>query len=462
LACAYWLKRAGIDVALLEASDRPGGIVATCERNGFLFEAGPQCPRFSPRLWDLVREIGLDKGFVPGDRKAPRYILKDERLRRVPFSPWGFLTTDLVGAGSKLRLLSEGLRWSKPPESEETLAHLVRRKFDGDVLDYLVDPFISTLLSGDAEKIGVESAFPFLKSWEEKYGSLLRGAILSRKGGSKSKVDKDANARTAEKHDKNLVVTDALPPLGSFRQGLGALPNTLAEKLPDSLRLRAKVETLERIETMGKQDFSWRIRLSDGEEIAAGSLILAVPAFEAGRLLNQAAPETAALLSQISYAPMVVVSCGYMRSQVRNPLEGFGFMIPRRENFNTFFCIWNSSVLTGRAPQGTVLVTSFAGGASNPTFANQDSETIVRTVERETGGILGIEGPPVERLLWNYQAALPQFNVGHHEGVAQIRRTIGRTQGLYLAGNYFDGRSLGECAESAFRTAEEVTRRGAV
>lgn len=462
LACAYWLRRAGVGVSLFESSDRPGGIVATCERNGFLFESGPQCPRFSRRLWDLVREIGLEREFVPGDAKAPRYILRDQRLRKVPFSPWGFLTTDLVGVPSKLRLLSEGFRRSKLPDKEETLAELVRRKFDSDVLDFLVDPIISTVYAGDAEKIGVRSAFPFLERWEEEHGSLLRGAIHSRRQGASSAATTDSDIRTKDKQGRSLVVTDALPPLGSFRQGLGTLPKRLAESLGDSLCLKATVESVEYAGSKGRVDSSWRVRLNGGEEISAGFLILAVPAFEAARLLKQAVPEAASQLAEISYAPMAVASAGYLRSQVSHPLEGFGFMIPRRENLNTFFCIWNSSVLEERAPGGMVLVTGFAGGATNPTIAKLDDGSIAQTVERETGGILGIDGPPVERLVWNYQKALPQFNVGHSELVSGIRRTIGGAPGLYLAGNYLAGRSLGECAEIAFRTAEEVKRQSAL
>src|SRR5271170_642712 len=87
LACAFRLKQSGIPVLLLEAARSAGGMIATVEKTGFLFEAGPQCPRFPRPLWELVREINLEGDFVPGDSRAPRYIVKNGRLHHAPFSP---------------------------------------------------------------------------------------------------------------------------------------------------------------------------------------------------------------------------------------------------------------------------------------------------------------------------------------------------------------------------------------
>ena len=115
LACAYRLKQSGIPVLLLEAADFAGGMMATAEKNGFLFEAGPQCPRFPLPLWELVHDLKLEGEFVPGDSRLPRYIVKNGHLHEAPFSPFSFIFTQLVGAASKYRILTEILRRSQPP-----------------------------------------------------------------------------------------------------------------------------------------------------------------------------------------------------------------------------------------------------------------------------------------------------------------------------------------------------------
>jgi protoporphyrinogen/coproporphyrinogen III oxidase len=456
LVCAFRLQQSGIPVMLLDAADSAGGAIATWEKNGFLFEAGPQCPRFPQPLWDLVREIGLEGEFVRGDSRARRYILKNGRLHVAPFSPFSFAFTGLVGVGSKYRLLTEIFRRSRPPRDEESLAQLVRRKFDGEVLHYLVDPFIAAIFAGDSQKIGVESAFPFLARWEREYGSLLRGALRSRNGKSPSDSRDKSLPQGTRTRQNSLVVTESLPSLGSFRAGLGALPKKLAQRLGDSICLRARVQNVESGETREDRDSAWKLRLGDGEVLSGAALVMATPAYEAARLLQNAAPELSTMLSDISYAPMAVVSSGYHRAQVRNPLRGFGVMIPRREKLSTIFNVWNSSVLDGRAPAGKVLITSFAGGAANPALVEKDDTSIAAIVESEMGAVLGIDGAPVERFVWKHSKALPQFNLGHARTVAGIRKALAGLPGLYLAGNYLEGRSLGDCIESGSRTAEEV------
>ena len=453
LVCAYRLRQSGARVLLLEASNVAGGMIATIEKNGFLFEAGPQVPRFPVALWQLVIELGLQPDFVPGDARAARYILKNGRLHRAPLSPSTFLATRLIGAGSKMRLLAEPLRSSQAPPGEESLADFVRRKFDADVLDYVVEPFISAVFAGDAEKMGVASAFPFLERWDRE-GSLLGGAIRSRKQKIAAGADGESARRTS--HAGSMGVTDSLPSLGNFRSGLAVIPQKIAEKLGDSLRVQSAVDKIEQMEGEAGGRFGWRVRLRSGEQLEAGHIVIAAPAYEAARLLANAAPELSKTLAKISYAPMAVVSSGYNRAQVRHPLNGFGVLIPRREKLNTIFQVWNSSLLPGRAPAGKVLLTSYAGGATNPNFIEKDDDEIARIVESEMGNLLGIEGTPTEQVIWKHSRALPQYNIGQARTIAEVRKSVGALRGVHLAGDYFEGRSLGDCVEMGTKVADEV------
>jgi oxygen-dependent protoporphyrinogen oxidase len=454
LACALRLHQSGIRVLLLEASDVAGGMIASFEKDGFLFEAGPQCPRFARPLWELVREAELEDEFVRSGPQATRFILKGGQLHEAPFSVGRFVSTRLVGVSSKYRLLTEAVRRARPPAGEESLAEFVRRKFDDDVLTYLVDPFILAIYAGDTEKMGVESAFPFLARWERENGSVLRGAIRS----SKPSLSGGSQAASSPAARKTLDLTESLPRMGSFRAGLAALPKAIARKLGDSISFRTRAESIVPAAANGDSGSGWRLRLSDGEEVSAAALVVTAPAYEAARLLQKAAPKLSAMLAEVSYAPMAVVSSGYDRAQVRNPLRGFGLMIPRREKLNTFFSVWNSSVFPGRAPKGKVLMTSFTGGAANPAIVERDGATVAQIVEGEMSTVLGIEGPPVERSVWKYPRALPQFNLGHARRIAAVREALEELPGLYLAGNYLQGRSLGDCADLGSRTADKVKR----
>jgi oxygen-dependent protoporphyrinogen oxidase len=461
LACAYRLKQLGIDPIVLEATERPGGVIQTVRRNGFVFEAGPQCPRFPASVWALVKELNLEKEFVYGDPKAKRYILKQGQLHPAPFSAVQIMTTRLVDLRSKLRFLGEPFGNTRPPDHEESLAEFVQRKFGGEVLEYLVDPVISTVFLGDSSKMGMESAFPALVEWERGRGSLVRGAIRGSMA-KRRRADPDGS-RTLDRHETNrrrLHLTDALPSLGSFRSGMGALPEKLSAALRGSVRYGVKARSVAPAGSEnGTSAAGWRVHLSDGLEIAVESLVLAVPAYVAAGLLETSAPQLGALLEEIEYAPMCSVSSAYERAQVSHSLDGFGFMVPRREGLNTICTFWNSSLFGGRAPEGKVLMTSFAGRDSNEVFAASSDEECARTIHVENAGILGIRGEPVEKMVWRYPRALPQYNVGHAKRVAEIRRLQETLPNLGLVGNYLAGRSIGDCVELASQVAEKLISR---
>jgi protoporphyrinogen/coproporphyrinogen III oxidase len=461
LACAYRLRQLEIPCVVLEAQGRAGGLIATVRRNGFLFETGPQCPRFPSTLWRLLPELNLEAEFVAGDPKAKRYILRDGRLHRAPFSPAGLIGTRLLGARSKLRILSEVFGSSQPPPDEETLADFVQRKFGAEVLDYLVDPLISTIFFGDARKMGMGSAFPALVEWERTQGSLVRGAIRARK--SKEQVlNEDQSLSKAGVNGKRdiLQVTDALPSLGSFRSGMAALPDKLAAELHEEILYNAPVASVEQKRNgSGEAIASWQIVLSSGEKITAEQLLLAVPAYVAAQLLENSAPQLANHLKAIEYAPVRAVGCAYNRSQVSNTLDGFGFMVPRREGLETICTFWNSSLFPGRAPDGAVLMTSFAGRELNNSGAASSEEEYARIVEAENATTLGIMGPPLDRVAWSDSRALPQFNVGHAKRVAEIQNIVRTIPNLGITGNFLKGRSIGDCVEVAFEAAQDVRSR---
>jgi protoporphyrinogen/coproporphyrinogen III oxidase len=456
LACAFRLKQCGVLPLVLEAGDRPGGVIATTRKDGFLFEAGPQSPRFSPSVWSLLRDLSLESEFLPGDPKAKRYIFRNGRLHRAPFSPLDLLSTSLLSPASKFRLLSEVFRTSRPPEREESLALFVQRKFGDEVLDNLVDPLISTIFFGDSFKMGMQGAFPALVEWEKHHGSLARGALRTLQSKRKARKPASASAPVDGKpNPTSLKVTDALPALGTLRDGMATLPQKLAKELRNEIRYRTGVNfVIPARSASGNAKAPWQVGLTNGDKIAAEYLVLALPAYAAAQLLSNSIPQMSDHLAAIEYAPLCVFSFAYPRVSVQHDLDGFGFMVPRREKLETICTFFNSSLFPNRAPEGQVLLTSFAG-RSNETQPLFD-EQYARTVESENAGILGIQGSPVERFFWRNPRALPQYNVGHAGLVSEIEAISRTLPNFHLLGNFLHGRSIGDCVDSAFRAAHAL------
>jgi oxygen-dependent protoporphyrinogen oxidase len=270
-----------------------------------------------------------------------------------------------------------------------------------------------------------------LEEWEREYGSVLRGAMKSR----------------SEKEKRS-----GPPPLCSFVGGVGSLGNAIAAKLGGSVRLGAQAMSVER-------STNYQICfVQDGrsEMVEAAAMVLASPAYIAAPLIAPVSLTLAHTLSGVVYAPVAVVACGYYDRQVAHALDGFGFLVPRSEKVRTLGTVWNSSLFPGRAPAGSVAITSFIGGATDPKIIERSDDDIAAIVQDENARILQISGSPVASAVWKYPKALPQYNLGHGHVVEAIRDGERANPGLFFCGNYLEGPSLGKCVETANQTARAI------
>src|SRR6202041_3377435 len=142
LACAYRLQQLGVDVAVFESNSAAGGMIDSVERDGLLFEAGPQSFQGTPALLELIRKLGLEAQLQKADPRAPRYVLLHGHLRKIPMSPQALLASTLLNPVSRWKIASEPFKKSQPPTEEESVAAFVRRKFGHEILEYLVAPFV--------------------------------------------------------------------------------------------------------------------------------------------------------------------------------------------------------------------------------------------------------------------------------------------------------------------------------
>ncbi len=434
LACAYRLQQAGIPVRVLEAAPRPGGVIATQAKDGFLFELGPQSFLSTEPLTALTDALGLKEQVLHASPRAPRYILVRGRLVPAPMAPPSLLTTPLFSGATKWRLLTEMFRRTKPPAEDESIAAFVRRKFGDELLNRLVAPFVSGVYAGDPERLSLRAAFPKIHEFESQYGSVLRGAMKSRPAKGAPRAG-----------------------LCSFRDGMETLPRSIAARLGNTLRLETCVTGVRHGKANGKPWFEVEIlRENHREVLAANAVIVATPAHVASVALGGLSDAFAPLFSRIEYAPVAVVSACFRREQIQRPPDGFGFLVPRAEGLHVLGTVFNSSLFAGRAPDGMVCFTSFAGGATEPNFAALDDEQILGTICDEVARVLGITGKPVATNLHRYARALPQYNLGHTQLVKSLEAVAASMPGLFLAGNYLSGPSIGSSVEQAFQTAEAV------
>jgi len=436
LVCAYALRKAGIDAQLVEASSLPGGVINSVTRDGFLLELGPQSFTGTAQLHRLCEDLGISDQVVQAPPRAPRYVLIEGELRRVPLSPPAFFMSSLIDGSTKWALVRDILGKSTPPDGDESVASFVRRKFSAQLLGRLVGPFVSGIYAGDPERLSVRSAFPQLYEAEKTAGSILRGMLRL------AKTKKGPRER---------------PTLQAFRAGNQTVASAISRKLGAALLTQTSVTGI-----VKGSDGSFEVQLDANgrrESVTAQSLVVATPTEVAGKLLAQLDSQFELLLTSVEYAPVAVVSLGYRRKDIAHSLDGFGFLVPRSAGLRVLGSVWNSSLFPGRAPDGQVLLTSFVGGTTDPAATKLNAEELANLVHREISPLLFIKSDPVFSQVTIWPRALPQYNLGHGDRLARIENLRAQFPGIWLAGNYLCGPSIGSCVEQALAVADEVRHR---
>ena len=432
LASAWFLGRRGLNVRVLEAANELGGVIRSVRDGGFLIETGPNSTLARGGAFDeIVKTLGIAPELLVANPAASRrYVVQHGAPVALPGNPLAFFTTPVFSVGAKLRIFTEPFH--RRADTEETIAQFVRRRLGPEFLDWAVDPFVSGVYAGDSERLSVRAALPKIYALEARHGSLIVGAL-----------SRMLHGRAGGPQPSGRLV--------SFRGGMQTLPVAIARELGERVTLGTAVTGLARAGD------GW-VAQTAGREYRARKAVLALPAYAAATLLEPLSPQAARELAAIDYVPIAAVGLGFRRAQIRHPLDGFGLLIPRRENRTTLGALFSSTLFPGRAPDGHALLTAFIGGARHPGIAQADDDSVIERILVDLRPLLGIEGAPVLTRVTRWAKAIPQYQLGHLERLAQLDAALAALPGLHLRANYRDGISVADCVENARRQAETVGR----
>jgi oxygen-dependent protoporphyrinogen oxidase len=428
LTAAFSLQRQGHQVMVFEASDRPGGVMRTHREQGWLVEQGPNTVMMrSTKIRDLITELNLGADLLEAqDTAKKRFIVKDGHPEPLPMGLMEAIRTPLFSWPAKLGILAEPFRskWQGP--AEESLAHFVERRLGSEFLDYAINPFVAGVYAGDPADLSVKHAFVKMYDLEQKYGSLIGGAVLGAKE-RKSRPDRPEDGAT----------------MFSFNQGLDTLPHKLAERLGKQLKLRHPVKCVKR-QPEGYQV----ITAHDGKTQSHhfDRVISTIPPHRIEDVTwKMELAELLPTLTEITFPPVTSLSLGFRREAVQHPLDGFGMLVPEKEPFKILGALFVSSIFEGRAPEDHVLITVFVGGARYPSLATETEEQIRKTVLRDLNTLLDINEQPVFEKFSFWPQAIPQYEMGYGR-YKELMETIERANpGFEFLGNYKNGIAVPDC-----------------
>ncbi len=462
LAAAYELQKArdagaAIEYALFEARSRLGGAMASEIVGGAVLERGPDSfLTEKPAAAELCRELGLGSELLPSnDAGRKTCVVVRDRLVALPDGLMFLVPTQLLATAlsplfsfsTKVRMALELLHSPRRPSTaDETVAAFVERHFGAEVVDRLADPLLSGVYGGDSAQLSVRTVLPRLVEMESRYGSLTRGVLAAHRA---LRARATANGKSP-----------CSPPsiFTTLRGGMQRLVDALTARIdPGSVRLNSVVSGLEQTAE------GWRVRSGYAME-TYDALIIASPAWAAGGLLRPADPALADDLSAIPYSSSIVVNLVYDEAGLGRLPDGFGFLVPAAEGRSMLACTFAHRKFIGRTPPGKAVLRAFLGGIRQESLLGKSDETLISTVRRELGEILGSSIVPPELepeyvQITRWPRAMAQYTVGHRERVERIVARAAALGGLQLAGNAYDGIGVPDCIRLGRKAARELIAR---
>ncbi|KAL3829502.1 hypothetical protein ACJIZ3_018304 [Penstemon smallii] len=464
LSAAYKLKLHGLNVTVFEADGRAGGKLRSITQGGLIWDEGANTMTESEAaVGFLLDNLGLrEKQQFPFSQHK-RYIAKNGVPVLLPSNPIALIGSNFLSTGSKFQMLLEPFLWknnntSKGPGSEESVGSFFQRHFGKEVVEYLIDPFVAGTSGGDPESLSMRHVFPELWNLEEKFGSIISGAIQSKLSAKKGAAPRMKDSSANKKNKRGSF---------SFLGGMQTLTNALCNELDkDELKLQSKVLELSCGSSENSLLDNWSVlyELDDQKlscEKSFDALIVTAPLSNVKqmKISRRGSPFPLDVLPEVSYLPMSVIITTFKKENVKRPLEGFGVLIPSKEQkngFKTLGTLFSSMMFPDRAPNDAYLYTTFVGGSRNRELAKASREELKQIVTSDLRQLLGAEGEPAFLHHYYWSKAFPLYGRNYGSVIEAIDKMEKDLPGFFYAGNHKGGLSVGKAISTGCQAADLV------
>ena len=422
-----------LELTLLERDKRAGGQLHTVAEDGFRIEWAANAFRTGrgPTA-DLLARLGLEEERVVASPAANRrYVFHGGRLHALPAGPASLLGFAPLSLAGRWRVLAEPFV-ARRVAHEESVHDYAARHIGREAAEVLLGTMVRGVYGGDAHALSVDAAFPVMREMERDHRSLVIAGI--------------AGARQRKLEGKATW---------SLRGGMGALMARLAEDLGEAVRLGVAITGIETTVSPA----GYRLRVSQGHDIEADAVVLAVPPGVASGWLRPLDGDLADEVAAIGAADVAVAALAFPRDAFAAAPDGYGFLVAPGEPLDVLGALFESNIFPGRAPESHVLVRVIMGGAGRPDVPRRGDDEIVATAVAAIDRAVGLRGAPDRAWVHRQPAAIPQYLLGHLDRVARIERRLAALPGLQVAGNAYRGIAVGAIVADAEVVAGRVLAR---
>jgi protoporphyrinogen/coproporphyrinogen III oxidase len=443
-----------VDVLLLEKSNRIGGKIITERVGNCLIEGGPDS--FLPeKIWsvNLAKHLGLETEMLPSnDRFKGTFIYSSKALHSlpegvmlmVPTSFWPMAKSRLITWPGKLRMGMDVLIPKRRASSDESLASFVTRRLGRECLEKIAEPLVAGIHTSNPDNMSVLATFPRFVQMEQKSGSLIKGMLA------------------ALKNRPHATLSGPLPAPGrpqmtyfmSFKNGMQTLTQACVDHIgKDTIRANTAVRAVE------PKGAGYAVILDSGEVLDADHVMIASAAYDAANMIKEFDEPLAVQMNKIEWSSSATVSLAFRRSDIKVPLRGFGFIVPRVEGRRVNAATYSSIKWSYRAPDDMALIRMFIGGGHHEELVHElDDAGIVKMALEELDSIAGVKADAQFSKIYRWYKGMPRYTVGHLDRMALINRIVSTHPGLHLIGCSYKGIGIGDCIHEAQIAAEKILK----
>ncbi|CAI0457538.1 unnamed protein product [Linum tenue] len=377
LAAAYKLRSRGYNVTVFEAECSAGGKLRSVSRDGLIWDEGANTMTESEvEVTALLDELGLrEKQQFPISQNK-RYIVRNGVPVMIPTNPLALITSNILSTKSKIQIILEPFLWKKNEPSKvcdayaaESVGEFFGRHFGEEVVNYLIDPMVAGTSGGDPESLSAQHSFPELWNLENRFGSIIAGTIQAKWSAKKNKGGETMGSERKKQRGSF-----------SFIGGMQTLTDRLCKEIEkDELKLGSKVLSLAYNCDAKSTPANWSISYASNSDKPSHC------------------SSYNAVVMTVQYMPLSVLITTFKKENVRRPLEGFGVLIPSKEQQNglkTLGTLFSSMMFPDRAPDDQYLYTTFVGGSRNKELAKASTNDLKQIVTFDLRQLLGVEGEP--------------------------------------------------------------------
>ena len=427
LSTAWKKKKEGHHITLIESGPQVGGVLQSEKKNGYLLDYGANTLSLrNQNTSDTLEKMGALRHALDANPKAnKRFIVRNQKLVALPLNFKSFLSSPFLSPKGKLRMLLEPFLPKGNLDKLESVADFISRRLGQEALTYCGNPFISGIYASAPETLNLANAFPALYEMEQQHRSLFIGMLKTR-GSKKTKTR-----------------------LLSFPEGMQQLGFLIQKNLkPEEVLTNESVLTVTRL----AQEWKVKSRNIAGNlsELVCDEVISTIPVDQISNITweNIKGRENFNNLTKVTYFPLSMVFLGMKKDSIEHNLDGFGFLVPRKENLSILGTLFSSTLFENRAPKGNILLTTFVGGERMPDLALAPDKQIYDAVEKDLTKLLGMKNKPDFRHIKRWKKSIPLPDLKMRFRVKAANKLSLLNPGLQFSGSAFSGVSLPNCLDA--------------